>query len=158
MGVLAYKIVDLGGGNVASFKQEFECGVFDLADESGGLDGWVEIARDCDRWPSTRRTLTPYASGNKGASDFISTFDDKIRFRKYFPNTTDAELDVLDLSDMNGGVLPAMVWIDLYQNGKQIPTPEACTVDYDTAELTILAEWRVPGAAYEVIFQSQLVA
>lgn len=155
MGVIAYKIVDFSGTPI-SFTYEFECGTFDLADDAGGLDGWVEVSRDCDHWPATRQTLTPFASGNKNASAFLTNFDGRIRFRKYFPNTSDGEIDVLDLSDMNGGRVPSLVWVDVYQNGKQLPTLEVCTVDYDTAELTIAAEWRVPGAAYEVIFHDNL--
>lgn len=156
MGVLAYKIVDFGGGDVVTLTNEFECGSFDLADENSGLDGWVEISRDCDHWPATRRTLTPYASGNRGSSALLTNFDDRIKFQKYFANTSDSVLDVLDLSDMNGGFLPSLLWFVVHQNGKRLVEPNAYTVDYDTKELTIAAALQVPGAAYHVEFHAPL--
>ena len=155
MGVIA-QYIDSGG---AVFKFEFECGTFDLADENSGLDGWEEIARDCDHWPATRVRLTPYASGPKGVSDALFDFRERVKFRKYFPMTEDTEVSTLDLSDVNGGKLPSnpCAWIDVLQNGKSIPC-EGWEVDYTTAIITINSEWLVPGAAYEVKFQAQPAA
>lgn len=152
MGVIAYKI-----SSGVTFRYEFECGTFDLASDSGGLDGWTEIARDCDHWPSTRRTLTPYASGNKGASDIVIDFNERIGHHKYIETTDDTMRDVLDLSDINGGQLPTTpcAWMQVIQNGKKLPC-SAYTVDYTTAEITIVEAWRVPGASYEVIFYAPL--
>jgi hypothetical protein len=149
MGVLAIKTIS---GVVLKF--EFECGTFDLAQENGGLDGWVEISRDCDRWPATRTTLTPYASGNKAQSKFLYDFSERVGHRKYFPHSGDDIIETLDMSDVNGGKLPSTpcVWMTIMQNMvRKIPC-EAYTIDYTTSIITIAEEWRVPGASYEVTF------
>lgn len=153
MGVIAGKIV-----SGVKFIIEFECGTFDLAADSGGLDGWTEVSRDCDHWPATRRRLTPYASGPKDQSAIIFDFNDRIGHRKYFSTTDDTIRDVLDMSDINGGFLPTQpcVWMTVLQNMvREIPC-EGYTIDYSTAEITILEEWRVPGAAYQVRFFAPL--
>lgn len=155
MGVIA-QYIDPGG---AVFKFEFECGTFDLADENSGLDGWEEIARDCDHWPATRRRLNYYASGPKSLSDAIFNFSERVRFRKYFETTDDTVRDVLSLTDVNGGKLPTnpCAWIEVYQNGKSLPC-EGWSVDYTAKTITISEAWRVPGAAYEVKFQAQPIS
>ena len=157
MGVIAGKIIDFSGTPI-KFAFEFECGSFDLAEENGGLDGWVEINRDCDHWPATRRTLNPYASGPKGSSDIIFDWSDRLMHRKYFPNDTDVVFDVLDMSDVNGGYLPSNPCANMtvLQNMvRKIPC-EGYTVDNVLSEITILDEWRVPGASYEVVFFAPL--
>lgn len=147
MAVRAYKIV-------SGYRLEytFECGQFDLANENGA--GWTEIWRDCDLGARARRTLYPYASGLKGVADIdVNIAGSRLRHRKYFPSSDDSFTDTLDLSDTNSGQLPLdyCTWFEMYQNGKKIPC-EAFTVNFGTAVVTINEAWRVPGAAYEILF------
>ncbi len=59
--VLAYKII-----SGYTIQKQFECGQFDILQESDPGNGWVEISRDCDAWLPARWSLYPYASGNNG--------------------------------------------------------------------------------------------
>lgn len=133
-----------------TIEHTFECGQFDLMLENGNAEGWVEIWRDCDLATNQRRRLWPYASGLKGTADIDITLPDRARARKYFQAVDDTFTDVLDMST-DFDTLPSdpCVWIEIYQNGKRLPC-ESYTVDYDTLEITINTEWRVPGASYEV--------
>lgn len=149
MAVLATKVLF---GKPAT--RYFECGQFDILQESGG--GWTELWRDCDIWTSARRTLWPFASGPKGSASavVVSIADTRTRFRKYFPATADEEfMSVLDLSDVNSGLLPVdyCVWMEVLQNGKKLPC-EAFSVNFALSRVEIESEWTVPGASYEVIF------
>lgn len=149
MGVLAFKVI-----SGTPVTREWECGTFDLMDESDPSHGWTEISRDCDSWPR-RRTLYPYASGmhTGGRTGSATTLDASVPFRKYFANTTDTILTSLDFSDINGGILPVSpcAQMELYQNGLKLPC-EAYTVDYSLSTISILTAWLVPGAAYEAVY------
>jgi hypothetical protein len=101
--VIAYKII----GGIA-ITRNWECGTFDLLQESSPGNGWVEISRDCDAWPQRRWNLYPYASGNNGQGSIAPPAGNfTIKFRKYFPNTEDDTVSVLDMSDINAGILPS---------------------------------------------------
>lgn len=152
MGVLAYKIMSIPPD--VTIQREWECGTYDLMVESGNADGWTEVSRDCDKWPS-RQTLYPYASGmhTGGNSVIATTLDPGIPFQKEFPNTDDSIITELDFSDMNGGVLPvspcSQMW--LYQNGVKMRCGQY-VVDYGTATIAIVSDYQVPGAAYEAVY------
>jgi hypothetical protein len=156
MGVIAIKTIT--GSPDYQIQREWECGSFDLLQDSDPGNGWTELSRDCDQWPQGRRTLYPYASGNNG-SGAATNPPLFATFRKYFPETTDAEVDELDFSDVNAGVLPSAPCqsLRLYQNGKKLPC-EAYSIDYGTAIVTISAGWMVPGASYEVDFDAAVSA
>lgn len=151
MAVLAVK--NIAGNNVQRY---FECGQFDLLLENGGF-GWTELWRDCDIWTQRRRTLWPFASGPKGTANaaVVSLESTLTRFRKYFPANDDDFQPVLDLSDVNDGVLcdplKACEFIEVQQNGKKLPC-EAYTVNFVLSNITVLEPWRSPGEAYEVLF------
>lgn len=151
MAVRAYRTIT-DGPNTYQIEHTFECGQFDLIQESNpGI--WTEIWRDCDLGTKTRRTLWPYASGLKGVVDVDVTLSSRARHWKYFQGTNDDFTANLDLSDINDGVLPSgfCTWMEVYQNGKKLPC-RAYSVNFATATVTIDGEWRVPGASYEVIF------
>ena len=150
MGVLAFKII---GGT--AIKRNWECGTFDILQASSPGNGWVEISRDCDAWPQRRWTLYPYASGNNGAGQYSPPIGNiQIDFFKYFPVSDDTQLDDLDMSDINAGVLPSNpASLKVYQNGKKIP-PIGYTIDYTASTVSIVTDWQVPGASYEVVFSS----
>ncbi len=141
------------GSDTFTIYHTFECGAFDLiAENNPGI--WTEIWRDCDLGTKNWRKLWPYASGKKGVVDVeVNISGTRQRHRAYTQPGDDSFVSTLDLSGVNGGVLPPnpCVWMDLYQNGKKLPC-EAFTLNYSTAIITILEEWRVPGAAYEVLF------
>lgn len=131
MGVQARKIIALPVEHV--IERNFECGTFDLLQESQPGNGWVEVWRDCDAWPKTRRTLYPYASGNNGLAISSPPQPAPAPFEKYFAATESEALFEFDLSDTNGGALPSnKTQIDVYQNGKWIPR-RAFSVDYTTS-------------------------
>ena len=147
MAVKAYKVIS--GKKVEAL---FECAYFDSMQLGGG--GWTEIWRDCDQYTQKRRTLWPFASGPKSYLDLeVAVADTRLKHRKYFPSDDDNWTSELDLSDVNSGVLPSdgCIWMEVWQNGKKLPC-EAYTVDFGTAIVTINEAWRVPGAAYEVLF------
>jgi len=149
--VIAYKII---GGT--AITRNWECGTFDLLQESSPGNGWVEISRDCDAWPQRRWSLYPYASGNNGQGSIAPPAGNfTIKFRKYFPNTEDDTVSVLDMSDINAGILPSSPCTHLWviQNGKPLPC-EAYTIDYGTSEIAISSAWQAPGMSYEVRFDS----
>jgi len=157
MGVLAYKIIT--GTPDYTVERDWNCGNFDLLQESQPGNGWIEISRDCDAWPQSRRTLNPYASGNNGKGGASPPAQSGPRWRKYFPELGDVEASSLDFSDVNSGYLPTSMCgnFDLFQNGKKLPC-EAFTVDYPTSIVTIVSAWRVPGASYEAIYDGPTIA
>lgn len=152
MAVRAYR--ELTDGPVtATIEHTFECSTFDLITENEpGI--WTEIWRDCDMGTRSRRRLWPYASGLKGTADVDITIPARQRHWKYFQGTNDDFVTDLDMSDINGGVLPGDFcrWMEVYQNGKKLPC-RAYTIQH-TPPATVLidGEWTVPGASYEVIF------
>lgn len=151
MGVLASKII--GGTAVL---RNWECGNFDLMQANNPANGWTVISRDCDAWPKRRWTLYPYASGNNGQGQAGPPGGAlTVKFRKYFQTLTDTTRETLDMSDINGGLLPSAPCTHLWviQNGKPLPC-EGYTIDFDTALITILEDWRAPGASYEVRFDA----
>lgn len=150
MAVLAYKII-----SGTSVKKNWECGTFDLMMTTNPASGWVEIYRDCDAWPKSRWTLYPYASGNNGAGQYSPPIGSvQIQFAKYFPVDDDTQLTELDMSDINGGVLPGNTAnIGVYQNGKKLPSV-GFTIDATLSKIPIVTEWQVPGASYEVVFSA----
>ena len=150
MGVLAAKII-----SGTSVKRNWECGTFDLMTATNPSSGWVELSRDCDAWPQSRWTLYPYASGNNGAGQFSPPIGNiQIEFAKYFPIDDDTQLTELDMSDINGGVLPGNpASIAVYQNGKKLPSI-GYTIDFTLSLIELVTEWQVPGSSYEVVFSS----
>ena len=146
MGVIATKTI---GSDVLT--KEWNCSTFDFMQATQPGNGWVEIARDCDR--VVRRTLFPYASGPSYFSDTAALFNEKVRHRKYFPAVDEVNTSTLNLSDVNNGLLPFdfCKWGEVYQNGKKLPC-EAFALNASTAVLAINSAWIVPGAAYEVFF------
>lgn len=153
MAVRAYRTITADGGGDYVIQYTFECGQFDLMQENDpGI--WTEIWRDCDLGTKSRRTLVPFASGIKGIADVeVNLADSRQKHRKYFQASDDSFTTDLDLSDVNGGILPAIpcAWMEVYQNGKKLPC-EGYTVDYTTPKVVINSEWTVPGASYEIIF------
>ena len=150
---MAYKIINVSGTDVR-VEHAFNCGQFDKMAEDQPGNGWVEIWRDCDLMIPDRQTLIPYASGPKGVVNADVKIADT-RLRHYFNSdgTDDAFTATLDLSGVNGGILPAdhCTYMDLYQNGKLLPC-QAYTVNHTTSLVTIATEWRVPGATYTIKF------
>jgi hypothetical protein len=148
--VLAYKII-----SGYTIQKQFECGQYDILQESDPGNGWVEISRDCDAWLPARWSLYPYASGNNGG--FFSSSNGTVipEFAKYFANDTDTALTELDLSDINSGVLPAnpAARMGVFQNGKKLPFL-AYTLDYGLSKILIATDWQVPGASYEVVYRA----
>lgn len=153
MALLAYKIFTVGGKDYR-VEHAFECGQFDLMTEQQPGHGWVEVWRDCDLMTRSRQTLIPYASGPKGMVNADIQIADT-RQRHYFDQagTDDSFTATLDLSGVNGGILPNNIcaYLDLYQNGVLLPC-RAYSLNPATAIITIEAEWRVPGASYTVKF------
>lgn len=153
MAVIAYKIFT-NGSDSYRVEHAFNCGQFDLLDESQPGHGWVEVWRDCDLMIPERRTLFPFASGPKGVVESdIQIADTRLRHYKAFEDTGDSFTATLDMSTVNDGILPTDVcaYMDLYQNGKWLPC-RAYTVNHSTSTITINSEWRVPGASYDVVF------
>lgn len=113
--VLAYKII-----SGYTIQKQFECGQFDILQESDPGNGWVEISRDCDAWLPARWSLYPYASGNNGGYFSSSNGTVVPEFAKYFEILDDTQLTELDLSDINSGVLPSnpSARMGIFQNGK----------------------------------------
>lgn len=149
MAVLAQKFII-----TKNVQRYFECGQFDLLQENGG--GWTELWRDCDVWASQRRTLWPFASGPKGSANAsVIAGATLAKFRKYFPANDDDFQPILDLSDVNGGVLceptKACEYTEVLQNGKKLPC-EAYTVNFALSRIEVYGEWASPGEAYEVLF------
>ena len=140
------------GVDTFSIEHTFECGTFDLITENNPGDR-TEIWRDCDLGTKNRRTLWPYSSGLKGVVDLDFTMPSRARHWKYFQATNDDFTATLSMTDINCGVLPPdfCTWLELYQNGKKLPC-RAFTINFLTSIITILEEWRVPGASYEVVF------
>ena len=146
MAVVTYKIID-----GITVQRQWECGQYDLLQETSPGNGWIEISRDCDAWMPSRWTLYPYASGNNGkylATPIVGAVP--LKFRKYFPNDTDDTITELDISDVNGGVMPSDMcsYFWCIQNGKPLPC-EALTWDSSIGKVYISSAWQVPGAAYE---------
>lgn len=150
MAVLAYKVI-----SGVTVQKQFECGTFDLLQETSPGNGWIEISRDCDVWLPSRWSLYPYASGNNGG--YFSTTNGAVvpEFVKYFPNETDDAITELDLSDINGGLMPSnpAARMNVYQSGKKLPYV-ALTYDNDNSKVLISTAWQVPGAAYEVVYRA----
>jgi len=140
------------GADTYRIEHTFECGQFDVI-QANNPGVWTEIWRDCDLGTKNRRTLWPYASGIKGVVDANANMQLRGRHWKYFPSSNDDFTATLDMSDVNCGQLPTdpCAWVEILQNGKKLPC-SAFTINFVTSIITILAEWRVPGAAYEVLF------
>lgn len=143
--VLAYKVI-----SGVTVQKQFECGTFDLLQETSPGNGWIEISRDCDVWLPSRWSLYPYASGSNGGYSSSTSIKSPVKFRKYFPNETDDTITELDFSDINGGFLPVDMCsdMDIIQSGKVIPC-EGLTWDRTISKVYISSAWQVPGAAYE---------
>lgn len=153
MAVIAFK-------NITYLSKEyrvehtFECGQFDLMDEQQPGHGWTEVWRDCDLLAPERQTLIPFASGPKGVvSADIRIADTRLRHYFDLPATDDSFVTALDLSGINGGILPSnyCTYIDLYQNGVLLPC-SAYTVTHSTSTINIDSDWQIPGASYTVKF------
>ena len=146
MGVLATKAIS--GGQIS---RDWECGTFDLMDESNPSHGWTEISRDCDSWPA-RRTLYPYASGMRtgGRTATATNLDPTVPFRHHFPASLDEIITELDFSGVNGGVLPTSPCnqMILKQNDSREIRCEFYTVDYSVSKIYLDASVQVPGADY----------
>ncbi len=152
MAVTAYKIIALPSEHTV--QREWECGTFDLMNDTDPGNGWVELSRDCDAWRQQRRTLVPFASGNNGLGQVTNPYiPAMLRFYKPFIAAENEIITELDLSDINGGVLPSdlCAYFDLSQNGKEIPCT-ALTADYGTSIVAIDPLWQVMGANYYVKF------
>ena len=152
MPVTAFKIFSPPDTTVI---REFECGTWDALQDYQPTNGWTLISRTCDAWPSRRRTLYPYASGNNGAGATSPPIPALLPFQKTFLAAENEILLTFDFSDINGGLLPdGLAGFFLYQNGKFIPT-RALTADYGTSIVTLSSEWGVMGANYDAVYYAQ---
>ncbi len=155
MGVIATKV--LSG---LQLSYEFECSEFDNMVANATTDGWAEVSRDCDHRPE-KRTWEGYPYASKATNTGpvkAQTVAPGARVYKRFDADEDEIITVLDLSDMNGGLLPsdACALYDIYQNGQRLD----CTlweIDFDTALLTIGADRQAPGVNYVVLFWPTII-
>ncbi len=151
MGVIATKILS---GYQLIF--EFDCSNFDNMVANGTTDGWEEVSRDCDHKPPSREwDGYPFSSKSTNTSEInlATNVGSGARVYKRFDADEDEVLTELDLSDMNGGILPTNVcaMYDVYQNGNRL----SCTlweIDFDTKLLAIGTDRQAPGVNYEVLF------
>ena len=153
MAVRAYRTISDGSDDYV-IEHTFECGQFYALDESTpGV--WTVLWEDCDLGTGRRRTLYPFASGLKGVVDVNVSTPSRTKHWKYFPASNDDFTATLSMADINCGKLPSdpCGWLAIYQNGKKLPC-SAYSINFVTAVITILEEWRVPGAGYEVIFEA----